>query len=95
MAGDLLPGVRRVHEGGVLDLLVDVFIFVEGERARQADVDDHPRGPHVQAAVVPFVAEHLWREVGRRADHRLPKAFLSDDAREPKVTQLHLKKSAA
>ena len=92
LAGDLLPGMGRVHEGGVLDLLVDVLVLVEGERARETHVDDHARRPHVQAPVVPLVAEHLGRQVGRRAHHGLSKAFLTDDARETKVTELHLKK---
>ena len=91
MAGDLLPRMGRVHEGGVLDLLIDVLILVEGERAREAHIDDHTRRPHVQAPVVPLVAKHLGRQVGRRAHHGLSKAFLADDAREPKVAELHLK----
>ena len=81
----------RVHEGRVLDLLVDVLVLVEGERAREAHVDDHARRPHVQAPVVPLVAEHLGRQVGRRAHHGLSKAFLTNDARETEVTELHLK----
>ena len=91
LAADLLPGVGRVHEGGVLDLLIDVLVLVEGESAREAHVDDHARRPHVQAPVVPLVAEHLGRQVGRRAHHGLSKAFLANDAGEPKVAQLHLK----
>ena len=39
LAGDLLPGVGRVHEGSVLDLLVDVLVLVEGESPGQADLD--------------------------------------------------------
>ena len=91
LAGDLLPRMGRVHEGRVLDLLVDVLILVEGERARETHVDDHARRPHIQAPVVPLVAEHLGRQVGRRAHHGLSKAFLTNDARETKVTELHLK----
>lgn len=30
---DFLPRTRRVHEGSVLNLVVDVFIFVERECA--------------------------------------------------------------
>lgn len=30
--GNSLPWMRRVHEGSVLDLIVDIFIFVEWER---------------------------------------------------------------
>ena len=33
LAGDLLPGVGRVHEVRVLDLLMDVLVLVERERA--------------------------------------------------------------
>lgn len=33
--GDLLPGMRRVHEGSVLDLVVDVLVFIEGERSAE------------------------------------------------------------
>lgn len=34
--GNFLPGVRGVHEGRVLDLIVDVFILVEGKRPAEA-----------------------------------------------------------
>lgn len=30
--GNFLPGMRRVHEGSVLDLVVDIFIFIKRER---------------------------------------------------------------
>ena len=33
--GNFLPRVRRVHEGGVLDLLADVLVLVERESARK------------------------------------------------------------
>ena len=33
LRGDLLPGVRWIHEGRVLDLLPDVLVLVERERA--------------------------------------------------------------
>lgn len=59
ISGDLPPGRGRVHEGGVLDLLVDVLVLVEGERARQRHVDDDAHRPHVQRAVVALVAQHL------------------------------------
>lgn len=33
--------MRRVHEGGVLDLIVDVFVFIEGERP--AETAEHQK----------------------------------------------------
>lgn len=88
---DLLPGVGRVHEGGVLDLVVDVLVLVEGKRPAQADVDDDAHRPHVQRAVVAFVPQDFGSEIRRRADHRTPKRLLADDPSETEVTQLHLK----
>ena len=37
---DIFPGRWRVHEGSVLDLVIDVLVLVEGEGAAQADVHD-------------------------------------------------------
>lgn len=59
-SGDLPPGRRWVHEGGVLYLFVDVLVLVEGEGARQRHVYDHAHRPHVQRPVVSFVAQHFW-----------------------------------
>ena len=87
---DLLPGRRRVHEGSVLDLVIDVLVLVEGEGAAQADVHDDAHWPHVQRAVVAFASEHLRRQVGRRSDHRPPKWLLTNDAGEAKVTEFYL-----
>ncbi len=61
LRADLLPRVWRVHEAGVLDLLIDVLVLVEGEGAGEADVDDDAGGPHVQAAVV---ALHRKKGIG-------------------------------
>lgn len=79
-----------VHEGRVGDLLSDVLVLVEGERAAQAHVHDDAHGPHVQRAVVAVVADHLRRQVGRRAHDRAPERLLTDDAGEAKVAELHL-----
>lgn len=87
---DLLPGVGWVHEGGVLDLVVDVLVLVEGERPAQADVDDDANRPHVQRSVVAFTAEHLRRQVGRCPDHRAAERLLSNDTSEAEVAELHL-----
>ena len=65
---DLLPRIRRVHEGGVLDLIVDVLVLVERERAAQAHVHDHADAPHVERAVVPLVAQH-FRSCMKRGNH--------------------------
>lgn len=59
IGGNLLPRVRWVHEGRVLDLVVDVLVLVERERPAQADVDDDADAPHVQRAVVALVAQHF------------------------------------
>ena len=89
---DAAPRAGRVHEGSVLDLVFDVLILVEGERAAEADVHDHAHRPHVQRAVVALVEQHLGRQVGRRAHHRAPERLLADDAREAEVAQLHLRR---
>ena len=39
---------NQLHEGGILDLFIDVLVLVEGEGAREGDVDNHPSAPHVQ-----------------------------------------------
>lgn len=80
-----------VHEGSVGDLLSDVLVLVEGERAAQADVHDDAHRPHVQRAVVAAAADHLGRQVGRRAHDRATEGLLADDAGKSKVTQLHLR----
>ena len=74
---DVFPRVRREHEGGVLDLIVDVLVVVERERAAQADVDDDSHRPHIQGPVVALVTEHLRRcgdktesNVARKHSHR-------------------------
>lgn len=82
-----------VHEGGVGDLLSDVLVLVEGERAAQADVRDDAHGPHVQRAVVAAAADHLGRQVGRRAHDRAAERLLADDAGEAEVAQLHLQQT--
>lgn len=87
---DLLPGVGRVHEGGVLDLVVDVLVLVEGKRPAQADVDDDADRPHVQRSVVSFAAQHLGCQVGRSADHRAPERLFPDDTSKAEVAELHL-----
>lgn len=88
--GDLLPGVGRVHEGGVVDLVVDVFIFVKGEGSAEADVHDDAHRPHVQGAVIALVQQHLGGQVSRRAHHRTTERLLTDDTGKTEVTQLHL-----
>lgn len=90
--GDFLPGIRRIHKRGVLDLIVDVLVLVEGKSSAQRNVNDYTDRPHVQRAVVAFVAENFWREISWRADHRSPERFLANDSREAKVAQLHLGK---
>lgn len=69
IAGDLLPGVRGIHEGRVVDLVVDVLVFVERERPTQAHVHDDADRPHVKGAVVTLVQQNLRRQVGRGAHH--------------------------
>lgn len=38
VGADVLPQVRREHEGGVLDLLADLFPVIEREGARESDL---------------------------------------------------------
>ena len=56
--------MRRIHEGCVLDLLVDVLVLVEGECSGERDVDDDPSAPHVQGPVVALVTEDFGGQVG-------------------------------
>ena len=86
----LLPGVRRIHEGGVLYLFIDVFIFVEGKSPGERDVDDDPSAPHVQGPVVALVTEHLGGKVGWGTNYRLSEPLFSNYSRESEVTQLYL-----
>lgn len=81
-----------IHESSVGDLLSDVLVLVEGERATQADVHDDAHRPHVQRAVVAAAADHLGRQVGRRPHDRATERLLADDAGEAEVTQLHLQR---
>ena len=59
--GNLLPRIGRIHEGGVLNLIVYVLVFVEGERTTQTDVNDDADAPHVQRTVVTFISQYLGR----------------------------------
>jgi len=90
VSGDLPPGVGWVHEGSVVDLVGDVLVLVEGEGAAQADVHDDAHRPHVQRAVVALGAQHLGRQVRRRAHHRAAERLLADDAGEAEVAEFHL-----
>lgn len=74
-----------------MDLVVDVLIFIEWKRPTQAHVHDDADRPHVQGAVVTLVEQDLWRQVGRRADHRAAERLLADDASEAKVAEFDLK----
>lgn len=87
---DLFPGVRRVHESGVVDLIIDVLIFVEGERPAQTDIHYHSDGPHVQRAIVTLVEENFRGQVSRCANDRTAERLLSNDASKTKVTKFHL-----
>lgn len=89
---DLLPGIGRVHEGGVLDLIVDVLVLVEREGAAQADVHDDAHGPHVQRTVVTFAPQNLGSQIRRGPNHRAAERLLSDDTSETEVAQLHLER---
>ena len=90
LGGDLLPRVRRIHEGGVLYLFVDVLVLVEGEGPGEGDVDDDPRAPHVEGPVVSLIAKDLRSKVGWGTHYRLPESLLSDYPSEAKVAELNL-----
>ena len=87
---DLLPRMRRIHEGGVLDLFVDVLVLIERECSGERDVDDDSSAPHVQRPVVALVTEHLGGKVGGGTNYRLPEPLLSNYSRESEVTQFYL-----
>ena len=82
--------MRRIHEGGVLDLFVDILVLIERECSRERDVDDDPRAPHVQGPVVALVTEHLGCQVGWGANYRLSEPLFSNYSRESEVTQFYL-----
>lgn len=90
-SGDVFPGCWWVHEGRVLDLVINVFILIERKCAAQADVDDDSHRPHVQWTVVAFTPQHLWCQIRRCAHHWTAKRFLPNNASKTKVTQFHLK----
>ena len=83
--------MRRIHEGGVLDLFVDILVLIERECSRERDVDDDPRAPHVQGPVVALVTEHLGCQVGWGTNYRLSEPLFSNYSRESEVTQFNLK----
>ena len=82
--------MRRIHEGGVLYLFIDVFIFVEGKSPGERDVDDDSSAPHVEGPVVSLVTEHLGSKVGRSAHYGLSERFLSNNSGEAKVAEFNL-----
>ena len=43
---------KNLHEGGVLDLLVDILVLIERESSGERDIDDHTSAPHVQGPEV-------------------------------------------
>ena len=83
--------MRRIHEGGVLDLFVDILVLIERECSRERDIDDDPSAPHVEGPVVALVTQHLGSEVGWRPDYRLSEPLFSNYSRESEVTQFNLK----
>ena len=87
---DFLPRMRRIHEGGVLDLFVDILVLIERECSRERDVDDDPSAPHVEGPVVSLVTEHLGSKVGRSAHYGLSERFLSNNSGEAKVAEFNL-----
>ena len=64
-----LPRMRRIHEGGILYLFVDVLVLIERECSRERDVDDDPSAPHVQGPVVALVTQDLGGKVGWRTNY--------------------------
>ena len=82
--------MRRIHEGGVLYLFVDVLVLIERECSRERDVDDDPSAPHVQGPVVALVTQHLGGKVGWGANYRLSEPLFSNYSREAEVTKFYL-----
>ena len=60
---------KNLHEGSVLDLLVDILVLIERECSRERDVDDDPSAPHVQGPVVALVTQDLGGKVGWRTNY--------------------------
>ncbi len=73
-----------------MDLIIDVFILVEGESSTQTDIHDHTYRPHVQRAIVTLVQQDLGGQISWRANDRTAERLLSDDAGKTKVTKFHL-----
>lgn len=47
ITGDLFPGVGGVHEGRIVDLVIDIFVLIKWECPTQADIHNDPDRPHV------------------------------------------------
>lgn len=92
ITGDLFPRVGRIHEGCIVDLVVDVFVLIKRKCPTQADIHNDTDRPHVQRAVIALVQKNLGGQIGRGAYHRAPKRLLTNDTGEAEVTQLHLRK---
>ena len=58
--GNLFPGVAGIHETGVVDLVADVLVLIEGECTAEGDVHDHARRPHVDIAVPVTMGNNFW-----------------------------------
>jgi len=83
---DLLPGIGRVHEGRVMDLIIDILVFIERECPTETDVHNNADWPHVQWAVIALVQQNLWGQIGRCAHHWAAERLLTDDTSKAKVT---------
>lgn len=89
---DLFPGVGRVHEGSIVDLVIDVFVLIKRKCPAQADVHDDADRPHVQWAVVALVEQNFRCQVSGGPNHRATERLFADDTGKSKVTKLHLEK---
>ena len=56
---DLFPGIAGVHKAGVVYLIADVLVLVEGECAAQSDVENNSCRPHVYITIPITVGYHF------------------------------------
>ena len=71
---------KNLHEGGVLDLLVDILVLIERESAGEGDVDDHTSAPHVQW---PDALRHCYLRATRNIFHVLSVCYGDGGAKKP------------
>lgn len=55
--GDLLPGIRRKHKRSVLNLIHNIFVVVERERAAQTTISQWDQSTVINRNKIQYIAE--------------------------------------